>query len=274
MILISLFVGICVAIIVLAISRQIWAKKQSKQKSINGVSGIKQLIELIKLTQQHRGMHSGFINGQSEFKSKLDSLESNIQYRYKALLKFEAEQKYPDSLSSHYQFKQWQRLIQANNITSSESFQLHSGLIARQLDALWDMSDEFALTSNHDEEIRSSAQRFVKTLPELAEAFGQVRALSVQIASTQTISSDKKLQLVFTLGKIEKHLHALRSSLAKKDYEHLNQYVQKVTLSIKEQNINKQNPDTLFKEATQIIDEVFSFIHSGFEQLKQKVSAL
>jgi len=271
MITISLFALTCVTIIILAIGRQIWSKKASKQRAIMGISGITLFIELIKITQQHRGMHSGFLNGKFEFKTKLATLESDISKLYTSLLEFEKCHAYPQSLSTHYPFKQWQRLVENSTLKSAESFQLHSGLIARQLDAVWDMSDEFSLTSNHHEHIQNLAQQLVRTLPELAESLGQVRALSVQVASKQEMSADKKLQLLFTLGKIEEHHQKLTTPLPHLTNAQLISFMQEIKQSINNSTLYKQNPDAIFQQATQVIDDVFIFILTGFDSLKTTI---
>jgi len=261
----------CFLIIALAIGRNICSKKMSKQRSLTGVSGIVQFIELIKLTQQHRGMHSGLLNGKLEFKDKLHPLASSINNLYRNILLFEKSQSYPESLSAHYPFKQWQRLVNNDDIRSAESFQLHSAIIARQLDALWDMSDEFSLTSNYLQVIRESAQKLVKTLPELAEALGQVRALSVQVASKQELSSDKKLQLLFTLGKIEKHHQNLQSSLPTSAETQLNILIRKLKENIDNSELCYQCPDALFQEATQSINDIFDVINTGLQSLATQI---
>ncbi len=271
MMLTSLFILTCLTIILMAIGRQIWSKKAAKERALMGISGITLFIELIKLTQQHRGMHSGFLNGKLEFKAKLPVLESSIDTLYSNLLSFEENHDYPASLSTHFPFKQWQRLINSSDINSAESFQLHSGLIARQLDAVWDMSDEFSLTSNHHECIRSTAQQLVKTLPELAEALGQIRALSVQVAAKREMSADKKLQLLFTLGKIEEHHQNLTSPLSSPTDKRLITFVAEIKKSVNDSSLCQENPDSIFQEATQVIDHVFVFILAGFNDLKTTI---
>lgn len=274
MMLISVFIITCLTIIGLALGRLIWSQKAAKERSINGIVGVSLYIELIKLTQQHRGMHSGFLNGKVEFEEKLISLESGIDQRYKDLLKFEKSHSYPDNLSAHYPFKQWQRLINNNAIDSAESFRLHSGIIARLLDALWDMSDEFSLTSNHHIEVRNPAQQLIKTLPELTESLGQIRALSVQVASKQEMTPDKKLQLLFTIEKIEKHCQNLTKPLPKETLEHLTDFIQKIKRDIQHSQLNQQSPDTLFQEATKAIDALFDVIRVEFEGLKIMISSI
>ncbi len=272
MMLISVFVIACLTIIALALGRLIWSQKADKERSIHGILGVSVYIELIKLTQQHRGMHSGFLNGKLEFKEKLTTLESSIDQCYTDLLKFEKNHSYPENLSAHYPFKQWQRLLNNNAIDSAESFRIHSGIIARLLDALWDMSDEFSLTSNHNIEVRTPAQQLIKTLPELTESLGQIRALSVQVASKQEMTPDKKLQLLFTIEKIEEHCKNLTTPLPADTYKQLTDFTQNIKRNIQESQLNQQNPDTLFQEATKVIDQLFGVIHVEFETLKTTIN--
>lgn len=274
MMVISLFILTCISILILAVSRQILSKTAAKKRSLSGISGILLFIELIKITQQHRGMHSGFLSGNHEFKTKLGKLELDIDKLYQKLLSFENLHAYPASLSAQYPLKQWQRLLNNESIDSATSFQLHSGLIARQLDAIWDMSDEFSLTSNRHEGIRHSAIQLVKTLPELAESVGQVRALCVQIASKHEMRADKKLQLVFTLEKIESHISMLITPLPHSSNALLVNFITKIKHHIHDATLDQENPDALFGQATQVIDEIYHFIFSGFNTLENDVSEL
>jgi hypothetical protein len=134
------------------------------------------------------------------------------------------------------------------------------------------MSDEFSLTSNHQEHIQNSAQQLVKTLPELAESLGQVRALSVQVASKHEMSADKKLQLLFTLGKIEEHHKNLTTPLPQTTDKRLITFIQEIKYSINHSTLDKLNPDAIFQQATQVIDEIFVFIFAGFDSLKTSIN--
>lgn len=267
----SVFVLVCFIILALAVGCKSWSKILARKRSIKGISGIKLFIELIKLTQQHRGIHSGYLNGQSEFKEKLRPLAQKVEAYYEHILSFEKQNNYPKSLSIHYLFKQWQRLLSNKQIQSNESFQVHSGLVARLLDAVWDLADEFSLTSNQKENIRTAAQQLVKTLPELAESLGQVRALSVQVASQKEMSSDKKLQLLFTLGKIENHHKNLITPLPCEIKNELTHFIARTQQNIITSELTGQKPDILFQEATKVIDDIFILVNSGLDELKSKL---
>lgn len=268
---ILLFIGLCVGVVSLAIARHYYSKKSAKRRSYQGLEGSKQLIELIKLTQQHRGMHSGFLNGQTEFSSKLDSLKADISHRYNTLLRLEETLNYPKQLSCQFQYIQWQKLIRDSALSSAQSFQIHSRLIARLLDGLWDMSDEFALTSSQDDTVRALAQQYIKTLPNIAEALGQIRALSVQVAAKHTLSSDKKLQLLFTLGKVDAHIDHLDQSHALQDKQKIRDFVEQIRKKTDSKELVNSQPEALFKDATLIIDGVFALIFTGVDTLQKKI---
>lgn len=268
MMLYTVFLITCLIIIVLAVVRQIWSKVHYRRHSLRGIEGVLFFIGLIKSTQQHRGMHSGLLNGKLEFKKKLPAIELIISDYYTKILKFEKSHIYPKSLSIYTPSKQWQLFIKNKTIDSAESFRVHSRLIARQLDALWDMSDEFSLTSNNQLNIRNLAQQLIQTLPELTEALGQIRALTVQVASKQAMSADKKLQLLFTLGKIEEHHQNLITPLPEETNKKLITFIDMIKQNTHNGFLSRKKPEQLFQDSTEVIDALFIFIQTGFDSLK------
>ncbi|AEF54236.1 hypothetical protein [Marinomonas posidonica] len=258
-------------IIGLALVRHFYSELNAKKRTLEGIQGVHHFVELIKFTQQHRGMHSGLLNGNLDFKGKLPQLEKDIQTQYEQILSFEKKHRYPPQLSIQYVHKQWQKLLQKDDIQSSQSFQLHTGLINRQLEALWDLADEFALTTSRQQAVRLTSQQLVKTLPELAEALGQIRALSVQVASKQDLSSDKKLQLIFTLENITEHHAKLSQLLPANSNQVLQQFIQDIKHSVEQGTLSQRNPDSLFQDASQIINQLFDVVNNRLIELKQTI---
>ncbi len=264
-------ITLVVLLILLAAIRYIWATKNSRKLALKGIDGLKQLIELTKLTQQHRGMHAGFLNGRKEFSDKLLVLEANIQSRIDELVKFEALYSPSQSLGIKHIQTKWQRICDNKQQSSAESFQSHSGLIARMLDSLWDIADHFALTSSENQAVRRLATQFVKTIPELTESLGQIRALSVQVASQHQISADKKLQLLYTLSRIEERIVGLDDNFPDTSLTSLKAFLLTIKTGTENQGLSQQNPDHLFKDATLVIDELFTFINSGFTRIQDQL---
>jgi len=264
-------ITLVILLVVLAIIRQIWVTKNTQKRASRGVEGLKQLIELTKLTQQHRGMHAGFLNGREEFAQKLTELESNIQLSIDKLLEFETVHSSAQSLGVQQIHQKWQRICNNSHQSSAESFRSHSGLIARMLDSLWDMADNFSLTSSEDQTIRQLSTQFVKTIPELTESLGQIRALSVQVASQHQISADKKLQLLYTLSRIEERIVGLDSHFPESSLTSLKVFLLTIKTGTENQGLSQQNPDHLFKDATLVIDELFTFINGGFIRIQDQI---
>jgi hypothetical protein len=53
--------------------------------------------------------------------------------------------------------------------------------------------------------------------------------------------------------------------------ERLINFIQEIRESINHSTLYNQNPDAIFQEATQVIDEIFVFILAGFDSLKTTI---
>ncbi|WCN15090.1 hypothetical protein GV054_19765 [Marinomonas mediterranea] len=262
---------IIIGLSVLALLTTLWSKKAAKARASIGLEGLKQLIGIIKLIQQHRGLHSAFLNGKADYKAKLSSLETDIQHRFTVLQQFEETHSYKQGFGTKALQLRWQRLIQTHLQSSNESFRAHSGAISRLLDTLWDVADKFGLTTHPDEKIRELAAQFVRNIPELTESIGQIRALSVQAASHHELSADKKLQLLYTLSRIESRLVGLDQYYSEKSLKHIASFIGVIRQGTENQSLGDQDPDTLFKEATSVIDQLYEGVLKGFSTLHEKV---
>ncbi|TDP01265.1 nitrate- and nitrite sensing domain-containing protein [Marinomonas balearica] len=269
----TLFIAlsIIVGLSFLAVFSTVWSKKAAKDRAINGLEGLKQLIGIIKLIQQHRGIHSGYLNGKTDYKGKLASLETDIQHRFTVLKQFEETHSFKQGFGATELQHRWKRLTQASFQSSNESFRAHSGLISRLLDTLWDVSDKFGLTTHPDAAIRELAAQFVRNIPELTESIGQIRALSVQAASHNEVSADKKLQLLYTLSRIESRLVGLDQHFPERSIKHISSFIAVIRQGIENQSLRDQDPDVLFKEATEVIDQLYEGVLKGYSTLREKV---
>jgi len=271
MIFVLLLASFCLAIIALTIFQYLLATRRVNKRSLKGLVGIQQLIALIRLTQQHRGMHSGVLNGATSFLHPLDSLKKEIALSYHNLLKFEQSCAYPNHLSVQSQYTQWQYLIQLSDLSSKDSFQIHSRIIARLLDNLWNMSDEFNLTSNRKQKVKALAIQCVKTLPEITEALGQLRALSVQVAAKKRFHNGNQQQLIFTIKKIDEHLAQIDSHLSQQDKKQLTAFVEQMKQEIHSQHLTNANPHIIFQDASLIIDRLFNNIFTELNTLQTTI---
>lgn len=246
--------------------------KASRELSMQGIDALRQLLEIIKLAQQHRALHIGTLNGQSGFSQKMQLVEATLHQRFVKLEQFQDTVKMPYDLGLKSLKVKWEQLLSSSYSTGEQSFRAHSSFIARALDGLWEIADKFSLTTNQDIEVRDLSNQMVKTFPELAESLAQVRGLSVQVASKHEISADKKLQLMYTLSRIEDRISALNNHFPTSSIQQLMAFIEIIRKGTETSSLHDQDPDFLFKESTQVIDQLYECILKGFNQLNTKIA--
>ena len=111
------------------------------------------------------------------------------------------------------------------------------------------------------------AHDLVRTLPELTEAIGQVRAITLQVSNSKHCSADKKLQLLFTLSKIKRDLPQIQEKLESQSFRKLVEFIEDIARSVEDQALGNRNPDIFFKEASLHIDMIFHYINTGLNDL-------
>lgn len=266
-----LFVLFTIFFGLLALQRSYRIQKKEQEKNLRGLDTLTSLMNIIKLTQQHRGLQTSIFNGQKTALNPLLALENQLNHSFRELTSSETKADKTTLKFIHNAQKQWLSLLKSPNKNINKNFQQHSKLIQRLLDCLWDLADEYALTSHPNKQIQNLASDLIRTLPELTEAIGQVRAITLQIANSRYCSADKKLQLLFTLSKIQRELPLIRSKLDSESHLELTLFIEETTRSVEDQELSNRNPETFFVEASLHIDVIFNYIQAGLNDLKGQV---
>ena len=272
MVIIISTIFLCFFLSGLATLRYYYSLKHSREMTLKGIDALRQLLEIIKLIQQHRALHSGVLNGNQDFKPKLQLIESDLTHRFTTLEQFQLNSSNPFQVGIKSLKARWQNLLNQTHHSAEESFRAHSGMIGRALDGLWEIADKYGLTTNADPDVRILATQMVKTVPELTESLAQIRGLSVQVASRHEISSDKKLQLMYTLTRIEERLSSLQQHFPSSGLSKLQDFLSVVRSGTEDASLREQDPEYLFKESTQVIDQLYDCILNGFKTINTKVN--
>lgn len=271
MLVITSAIIVCIFLSGLATLRYYYALKAAQSLSQKGLDSLSQLLEIIKLIQQHRALHVGSVNGNKEFEQKLSLVEADLHHRFKNLDQLQSSTNMLFKLGTKSLKIRWEQLINTSFETGEQSFRAHSYLISRALDCLWEIADKFSLTTHQKPEIRNLSNQMVKALPELTESLAQVRGLSVQVASQHEISADKKLQLMYTLSRIEARLSSLNNHFSSSSLQQLNAFLEIIRHGMKHSSLSNQDPDYLFKESTQVIDKLYECILEGYKTINLKI---
>lgn len=236
-----------------------------------GIAINRELKQLLGKLQQHRGMVSGYLNGDASFKYKISALQAEIDRETEQiaarLLALPAHRAGFESIQSH-----WRKLSPTVlHGTREQSFDNHCQLISAVLDLIRDIAERSLLH-------RDSACPFGfieivwHLLPDTAEAIGQTRAIGTGIAAAGRSLSTERIKLGYLLTRIRNAAGRLESGIARtpsamagaefrRSFGEVQQRIVSLVGDIEQQLLATERPEIdsagFFAHATQTLNGVF-----------------
>lgn len=153
----------------------------SAERELAGFEPAGTILELVKLTQEHRGLTAGALAGNQKFAEELGPKKKEIEKvaaTLDAQIKGISDPRIADSWGKARQ--DWNKLaaeVTGRTITAPASFANHTRLIAAYLTQLDMLVDHFGLSLDSKPENYFLIQSAYITIPQLNEALGQLRAI-------------------------------------------------------------------------------------------------
>lgn len=181
-----------------------------------GLSDINRLREPLKLMQQHRGLSAALLGGDSSVKSDLQRVEEDLATamgRLDALKRGDSEGSAIEEEINSLQ-RGWDRLsTDARNLSGSESFEQHTGLIENILTIKTIVAERSKLILDSEPESNYLVDMVINRLPELTESMGQARGIGSGVAAEGRHSGRSWLELGIRQDQITKHMEAFNHDL-------------------------------------------------------------
>lgn len=269
-----------------------WSWRQHRQwlrsRRQTGLHWSVHLLRLIMHMQQHRGMATAWLNGDTSFGARLQEKRQQIDALLLQLpgLPGEFNRQREDFERDDLQRlqRQWQVLsTQLGQLSAFESMTRHTALIGTLLAWLRALGDSclHARSETTGLEVDSMVRAFVERLPVLAETLGQTRALGSGLLAAGGATAVGRVQMGYLCQRIESLLQASADAVRGPHTEHSLQQgfatveseVQRLLGSI-HAHILASAPAPLaasdyFRQASAAIDAVFALI----ESLQQRLQA-
>ncbi len=150
---------------------------------------------LVKGTQEHRGMSSSYLNGDTSFKARIEDQQKKLNDAMVSIDRL--DDKYARSLKST---KDWneakvglQNLMKdLETLVPSQSFKTHTEIIASLIRLTENVSDNAKLVLQDNMEMYYLMDQVVLKVPRVAEFMGQSRALGSGVAAKKSITVEEK----------------------------------------------------------------------------------
>lgn len=239
--------------------------------------------------QQHRGMASAFLNGDKSFEDQMKEKQAQIAETIERIHTLEA--KYGEVLGTSDRWtnieNEWLHIQErVFKMQAQDSFSTHTALIAQVLDLLVHVGDTSHLKTDSRLDGSYLAEGILKTLPQLTEQLGQMRAVGSGIASIKFVTSDQNIQVTALTDKSRSLLaDAVRQvgvvtdanpdlkdrldPLMKEAQTYVNEFLIMTTAEILKSNTITVNPGDYFNTATETISKVIALYDANTEILNE-----
>ena len=166
--------------------------------------------------QQHRGMTAAYLNGATEFKSRIMNKRQDVDKFLAKLQQTENEIGHSLQLTGTTAplIKQWQN-IKANSMSQEAAVTVkhHSKLVADVLTLISSAADNSGVTLDPKLDSYYLGAALVSSLPKLMENMGKARALGSSVASKGKFSSKSFVSLSVLVNNIQIFAEDLKSGL-------------------------------------------------------------
>lgn len=234
-------------------------RNQASKLFVQGIAYIKLLRGLLTYIQQHRGLTTGFINGNAAAKQDIESLEQNIK-RTMSEVDLSGEWMRSNvkwsSLVDH-----WSRLsVLYMQGDADKNFKQHNILIANLLYLIDDVADVHHLTKVTGDAMDTDWRYLLS----IAEYIGQARALGTGVAAKGQCSSVLRIQLNHLRNKIASSVDATWPEQSRSEIHHLLHCIE-TQLVVDRPSIQAAD---YFKLATRCIEHVLNQFDRQIERLE------
>lgn len=177
------------------------------------------LLHLAAEIQQHRGLSSAWLSGNSSAEAKVRSKRQSIESQFHALREIvgrEERQAVPCICSNELRLFlfHWRELCDGLASSSVEhSFSAHSQLVQKILAWLEAVGDARIALARLEQVPSSAARNIFQRLPLLTEVLGQARAIGSAAAVRGSCSPVARVRLMFLVARAESLLAQVRRAL-------------------------------------------------------------
>ncbi|WP_323814471.1 nitrate- and nitrite sensing domain-containing protein [Cellvibrio sp. NN19] len=231
-------------------------KRQASLLFVQGIEYIKLLRSLLTYVQQHRGLTTGFINGNHAARKDIEALDAKIK---RIIAELEVAGSWMrDNVKWSSLVDHWSRLaviyLQAD---ADKNFKQHNVFIVNLLYLIDDVADVHHLSKNTND----TDWRYLLSI---AEYIGQARALGTGVAAKGECSSVLRIQLNHLRNKIASSIDGSWPDASRVEIQQLLSCIE-TQLVIEKPSIQAGD---YFQLATRCIDHVFEKFDHQIERLQ------
>ncbi|MFD2453433.1 methyl-accepting chemotaxis protein [Ideonella paludis] len=164
-----------------------------------GLQPATELLKLIRLTQQHRGLSNGALGGNADAAGQRAKVQEAVEAGWAVASEKLALVGHPEDVKNlealQQRFKALGADVAAKRIAAGQSFKLHTELITQQLNLLYDVAVDAELVLHPQPTGYFLQDVLLRSLPALSETLGQMRGAGMGLLVRGEASAQDKARL-------------------------------------------------------------------------------
>ncbi|WP_080847452.1 methyl-accepting chemotaxis protein [Cytobacillus gottheilii] len=262
----------------------------SKTRQIGAEHSV-QLKNLLENVQKHRALSVSLLEGDSSFKNQIEEKQSEIHDAFQGI------EEYIQKNSSTIQGgEEWEILLRdwdeiessLDTLTANEAIEVHNQYIELLLSHILNSAEDTGLLHADSTPGLNLAQINVKTIPQLTETLGQVRAYGLSVISSGEMTASDRSKLRSLESLIHKYVQNLQHEVEMVSIDEQMESAFKVPnekvindtnklLSILEQELFNAEEISISSEefytvSTETIDKAFELEEESMNQIVSRVN--
>ena len=194
-----------------------WSQWRSAQTELGGLAPAAALMQLMRLTQQHRGLANGVLNGNPAGAADRDKVAQALQAQWPGLQNAVGALGAPDMRSRVGEHKaELERLldaVQQRSLKASDSFGQHSRQVDRQMELLYDVAVVSNLVLHPQAAGYFLQDASLRQLPPVIEAMARLRGAGMGVLARGDASPAERAQLAALLSQARTQAAAVDKAL-------------------------------------------------------------
>jgi methyl-accepting chemotaxis protein len=218
--LVGLIVVVMVALPMGLYLHRMWLSIESTASEIDGIAPSRSLLNLMRLTQQHRGLSANVLGGKAELEAQRAAKQTEIETavsQFDAVVKRDIDNARvrADWLRAVEQWQLLAKALPARSVDATQSFARHTALISDQIDLHDRVVDHFGLSLDPQAGTYFLVLSTLQHMPRLTEALGQARARGSLLLARGAATAIERASLAALADRAATGLHDIDLTMAK-----------------------------------------------------------
>lgn len=174
------------------------------QKELASMDGVPQVLKVIELMQQHRGLSSGVLNGNEELRPRLQKKTEEVAVAVTAAEGVLAKDVAPSASKRWADVKaNWEAIRNGGlQMAPRDNLQAHTAMIRKMVLTLHDLGDDGNLALDPSADTYYLIDNMLRRVPDVSERLGRLRAMGTGALAAKNVDDQRRFDISSQLGEL------------------------------------------------------------------------